>query len=187
MSDLRVSEHTRLSGTPDFHALADQGSMHVWMWDMGPPKPVLPARPKAPTEKEGTPAYDLAMIDFREAISEYESAMQTYKRARDEFKDFETRFGGPHEIMQFSCDALETLFGVPKQEGIPARPPRDAKRYCISSRTRGYANLKNRGLPIGVKPSHGQAAQELREAAGEAEFAAIRRADPVFGNQEARP
>lgn len=153
---------------------ADNQSMMVWLWDLGPDKPVAPIRPKAPTSKEGTPVYDLEMIDFREAISEYEAGLKSYKAAKAELKDFETRFGGPHEIQQYSVDANDTL----------ARAP---KRYCISSRTRGHAQLKNRGLPIGVKPGHGQAEQERREREGEAEFEAIRRADPVFGTQEARP
>lgn len=174
MTDLQISAHTKLSGGADFQAMADQSVMHVWLWDLGPAKPVAPVRPKAPTEKEGTPAYDLAMVDFREAIADYEAALKIHKLARDAYLDFERRFGGPHEIMQFSCDAQDTLV-------------RDPKRYCVSSRTRGSSSLKNRGLPIGVKPGPGQAEQERREREGESELAAIRRADPVFGTHEARP
>lgn len=153
---------------------ADNQTMMVWLWDLGPDKPVIPVKPAAPVTKEGTPAHDLAMIDFREAIADYEAGLKAYKAAKAELVDFEKRFGGPHEIQQYSCDAQDTL----------ARAP---KRYCISSRTRGHEKLKNRGLPIGRTPGHGQAEQERREREGEAEFEAIRRADPVFGTQEARP
>lgn len=151
---------------------ADNQSMYVWLWDLGPAKPVAPVRPKAPTSKEGSPEYDLDMVDFREAIAEYDAALKTHKVAKAEVADFEKRFGGPHEIMQYSCDAQDTL----------ARAP---TRYCISSRTRGHEKLKNRGLPIDVKPGHGQAEQERREQEGEADLVALKRSDPHF-TQEAR-
>ena len=152
---------------------ADNRAMMVWLWDLGPAKPVAPARPKAPTSKEGSPEHDLEMVEFREAIGEYELALKTYKAAKAELSDFEKRFGGPHEIPQYSVDAADTL-------------ARDPARYCISSRTRGYEKLKNRGLPTGVKPGHGQAEQERREQEGEADLVAARRSDPHFA-QETRP
>lgn len=152
---------------------ADNASMTVWLWDTGPVKPEPPKRPKPPKGTEGEPEYDLAMVEFREAMDDYGGALKAYKLAKQEYADFEKRYGGPYEIQQWSCDAQDTL-------------ARDPKRYCISSRTRGYEKLKNGGLPAGVKPGHGQAAQEERERQGLAEFEALRRSDPVFGNQEAR-
>lgn len=167
MSDLAFTRVTSNNAT-------DNALLMVWLWDLGPAKPVIPDRPKAPTEKEGTPAHDLAMVDFREAIADYELALAAYKKAKVEYADFIKRYGGAYEIQQWSCDASDALTRAPT-------------RYCISSRTRGHERDKNHGLPPGVKPGHGQAELERREREGTAELEAIRRADPVFGTHEARP
>jgi hypothetical protein len=171
MADLQLSEHTRLSGGRDFAALTDQASMYVWLWDLGPLKPVVPVKPKAPLTKDGTPDHDLAMIDFRQAIADYEADLVVYKKANEEYIRFQRVNGGPIELMRYSVDADDILM-------------RDPKRYCISSRTRGHSALKNRGLPPGVRSGHGQAAQELRERQGEADLQVLRRSDPIFGQIE---
>jgi len=153
---------------------SDNRLMHVFLWDLGPSKPAAPKRPKAPVGKEGDPEYDLAMIEFTEAKADYESELKAYKQAKLDYADFEKRYGGPYEIMQWSCDAQDTL-------------TRDPDRYCISSRTRGYEKLKNGGLPAGMKPGHGQAENLRRLAEGNADLAEARRRDPQFGELEARP
>jgi hypothetical protein len=151
----------------------DNASMMVWLWDLGPSKPVAPARPKPPKGQEGDPEYDLAMIEFREAMADYEVALKAHKQAKLDYADFETRYGGPYEFQQWSCDAADTL-------------ARDTKRYCISSRTRGYEKLPNKGLPKGMTPGHGQAENMRRAQEAAVDFEALKRSDPVFGNQEAR-
>ena len=143
----------------------------VVLWDKGPGKPVPPKRPEVPKGKEGDPEYDLAMVDFREGMEEYEAALKRYKQQKIEHADFVRNNGGPYEITMWSCDAADAL----------ARAP---ERYCISAKTRGYEKLKNRGLPIGMTPGHGQAAQEERERQGNIDLEALRRADPVFGQAE---
>lgn len=165
MSDL---EFTRIRSNNE----TDNQSMKVWLWDLGPEKPVPPVRPKPPVGKEDDPEHGLALIDFREAIEAYDAALRAYKTAKAEYEDFATRFGGPYEREFWSVDARVAL-------------ERDKDRWCISSRTRGYGHLKNGGLPKGVVPGHGQAEQERRMKEGEADLEVLRRKDPVFG-EEAR-
>lgn len=154
--------------------IEDNASMMVVLWDLGPEAPKPPVRPKAPVGKEGDPEYDLSLIEFREQIEGYEAALKAYRQAKIEYADFERRYGGPYEIVMWSCDAHDALERAPK-------------RYRISSKTRGHGRLKNNGLPIGVSPGHGQSEIERRAMEGDADLAALRRADPVFGEQGARP
>lgn len=160
---------------------ANNRSMQVWLWDCGPPKPVAPIRPKPPKGLEGEPDYDLGMIEFREAITEYEAALKAYRAARSEYQDFAERFGGPYEKLFWSCDANDALTNdaLAVKEGRQA-----ARRWFISSRTRGYENLKNSGLPTGMKPGHGHAENLRREMEANADLLELRRADPVFGATE---
>jgi hypothetical protein len=39
MPELRISEHTKLTGGDDFNAMADRAASVVWLWDCGPPEP----------------------------------------------------------------------------------------------------------------------------------------------------
>lgn len=151
----------------------DNRTLQVVLWDLGPSVPEPPTRPEVPTGKEGDPKFDLAMIEFRQQMEDYEAALKVFGSARKEYAAFQKQQGGPIERIFWSCDAQDAL-------------ARDPKRYCISSSTRGYEKLKNRGLPIGVKPGHGQAENERRAAEGAADLAAAQRADPVFGAVEAR-
>lgn len=160
------------------HLIDDQRLQMVVLWDLGPPKPEAPKRPKfvAPAStKEGDPEYDLAKIEFREIMEQYDADLRAYGRAKTEFADWNKRYGGPYEIFNmFSCDAEDAL-------------ARDPKRYCISARTRGHERRPNQGLPEGLKPGRGHFENLKRIEAGESDLAAARRADPVFGQQELRP
>jgi hypothetical protein len=185
MSELAISQHTKLAnGGADFAALANQGLSHVWLWDLGPPKPELPKRPEAPSGKENDPKYDLAMIDFREAIVDYEIALKAYRQAKIEYDDFAKRYGGPYEIRFWSADAQDALANDAR---AVKEKRQSAPRYAVSSRTRGHEKLKNGGLPATMKPGHGHAENLRRMAEGEADLAEAKRRDPVFGEQEMRP
>lgn len=151
----------------------DNASMMVVLWDLGPSKPEAPKRPKAPKGNEGEPEYDLALVDFRMEMEDYETALRKHKADKIAYAKFEKDYGGAYEITMWSVDAHDAL-------------ERDPKRYCISSKTRGHGRLKNGGLPIGVKPGHGQSEVERRAREGDADLEVLRRADPVFGTQEAR-
>jgi hypothetical protein len=156
----------------------------VVVWDTGPSKPAMPVRPKRPKGEEGDPEFDLAMIDYREAIEEYERGLKAYKQAKAEYDDFQTRYGGPYELTWWSVDAQKNL-------GHDREAVKDGRqatlRYYISSKTRGYERTPNLGLPKGMRPGPGQATQEERARAGAADLDAQKRADPVFGTQELRP
>jgi len=146
---------------------------YVILWDIGPTKPVPPKRPDTPKGKEGDPEHDLAVIEFKESLEDYGEALKAYKQAKIEYAKWQKDQGGAIELRMFSCDAADAL-------------QRDPARYHISSSTRGYERLKNHGLPAGHKPGRGQEENIRRAQEGEAEFAAARARDPVFGNPELR-
>jgi hypothetical protein len=162
-----------MASDANHHMVADQGDMMVYLWDLGPKEPKAPKRPDVPQGKEGNPEYDLAVIEFKEKLEGYEQALKEFRRAKDDHAAFRKTYGGPYEIRMWSCDAADAL-------------ARDEHRYRISSRTRGYEKLKNRGLPEGLTPGHGHEENLRREQEGDAELLAARRRDPVFGTQEMR-
>lgn len=174
MSDFEVSPFTKLSGGSDFQAMANQASMFVILWDIGPQKPSAPVKPPLPKGKEGEPEYDIAMIEFKEGLDAYAEARKAYLVALSEHSRWQKDQGGAIERQFYSCDAFDAL-------------SRDPERYYISASTRGHERLKNHGLPAGYKPGRGHAENVRRAEEGEAEFAALKRADPVFGTPELRP
>lgn len=147
---------------------------YVMLWDIGPLKPSAPAKPILPKGKEGDPEYDVAMVEFREELETYQLAYKAFIQAKIDFAKWQKDQGGAIELRMFSCDAHDAL-------------ARDPERYHISASTRGHEKLKNHGLPAGYKPGRGQEENQRRAREGEAEFAAARAADPVFGNPELRP
>jgi hypothetical protein len=161
----------------------------VILWDIGPSKPVAPKRPNVPKGKEGDPEFDLAKVEFAEALEDYQEALKAWKKAKTEYADWHKQNGGPIELVFWSCDAADAL--ARDAANAPAVVGDDGEetkhlRYFISARTRGYGNLPNRGLPQGKRPGHGQSELERRMREGDADLMAARRADPVFGNQETR-
>lgn len=154
--------------------------MQVWLWDCGPTEPDLPEPPDAPTGKEGDPKFDLARLQFKRQLKRYEDSLLAYERNMAEFKDWQTRYGGPIELQFWSCDARDALNNDARAVKEGRQP---AIRYHLSSRTRGHEKLKNFGLPAGLKPGHGHQAAMERQIAGEKEFLAALKADPVFGQE----
>ncbi len=146
---------------------------YVILWDIGPLKPSAPAKPVAPKGKEGEPEYDIAMVEFKESLEAYAEARKAYLAGLKEHAIWQKDQGGAIERQMFSCDANDALERAPE-------------RYFISSSTRGYSQLKNQGLPAGYRPGRGHDANLERARQGEAEFAAARAKDPVFGNPELR-
>jgi hypothetical protein len=104
--------------------------------------------------------------------------LKRYKRDKDDFARWQTTNGGPVELTRWSCDARDAIQHDTRavQEGRQSK-----RRYFISSRTRGYQHLENRGLPPGVEPGHGHEANLDRQAADDQALAMARAQDPVFG------
>jgi len=50
----------------------------VVLWDIGSLKPAPPAKPALPKGKEGDAEYDVAMVEFREALDEYQIAYKAF-------------------------------------------------------------------------------------------------------------
>lgn len=142
---------------------------YVMLWDIGPLKPVQPARPKVPVGKDGDPEFELAKIEFVEVLEKYQADLKAYGKAKIEHAEWQDKQGGALEIRMFSCDANDAL-------------SRDPDRYFISASTYGHESLKNHGLPAGYRPGKGHADNLRRAAEGDAEFALIRARDPVFGH-----
>jgi hypothetical protein len=186
MAELQVNDGVKLTGLPEGWANA-QALQQVILWDIGPEKPKYPQRLVAPKGKEGDPEFDLAVVEFKDQLEEYQAALKTYRQAKKEFEDWAKRHGGPIEIPFWSCDAQDALANDARAvaEGRQTRV-----RFYLSARTRGYSKLPNRGLPEidgkPLRPGHGQAELERRQREGDADMAAALRADPVFGNPELR-
>ncbi|MGD1017298.1 MAG: hypothetical protein ABR863_12800 [Roseiarcus sp.] len=181
---IQLNEFIKLSNLgPDAVAMADRERSMVYVWDCGPTAPSAPRRPVAPKGKEGDPEFDLAMVDFRQALVDYEADLKTYGARKEEFAHWQRQNGGPIELKMWSVDARDAFArdGKAVDEG---RQP--AKRYFISSRTRGHESLPNQGLPGNLKPGKGHLENLRREREGDADLDAARRADPIFGAMERR-
>lgn len=176
MAEIQTGEFSKYrSNLIDAHA-----AMKVWLWDMGPEKPVAPKRPAVPKGREGDPEYDLALLEFKEQLEQYEDGLRRYRAAKVEYAEFERNMGGPVEMLMWSTDAGDAL----RADHRAVEQRRQTKpRWCISARTRGYEKLPNGGLPEGLKPGHGQQANIERQIAGDKEFLAAMKADPVFGQE----
>lgn len=145
----------------------------VRLWDIGPTRPVAPAKPKLPHGKDGDPEYELARLEFREALEDYADALRRYGQEKKDYAKFQRDWGGPYELVMHSVDARDALInhGEKNKNGLPPR-------YYVKDR-----RLANDGLPEGAKPGHGHHAMLARRAAGEAEFEEQRRKDPQFGDR----
>jgi hypothetical protein len=176
MAEVVTGEFSKFrSNLLDAHA-----DMKVWLWDCGPTEPDMPDAPEMPSGKDG-PAMDLARLQYKRKLAAYEQALLKFERDQIEFADWTKRYGGPIEVMQWSCDARDTLQNDARavKEGRQSAP-----RWHLSARTRGHEKLKNFGLPPGMKPGHGHQAAIERQIAGEAEFVKAMEADPVFGQEK---
>lgn len=155
----------------------------VVLWDIGPEQPIEPKKPLAPKPRDGDPQYEADKVQFGRELKKYKKAMDDFEKAEVEYEDWAVRFGGAIEWIGDSITAKENM----ERDLRAVRERRQTRpRWYVSSRTRGHSHLKNRGLPEGVKPGHGQAEQERRAAEGESDLIAARKSDPVFGQQELR-
>lgn len=149
--------------------VADQHSMMVRLWDLGPNEGDIPTRPETPKGKEGSPEYDLAMIDFRGDLANYETALKAYGQAKKDFAAWQDTYGGPYEFEMYSVDAREALAIAPD-------------RYLVSD-----DRLPNHGLPKGRKPGRWHAEEKQRQEELRRFTAQQVARDPVFGTQGAHP
>jgi hypothetical protein len=118
-----------------------------------------------------------------QAIGDYEIGLKAYRGLKNEYAEWDKKYGGPYEFIQWSVDARDT-FAADKKAVEESR--QDKLRYYLSSRTRGYSGLKNAGLPDNSRPGRTHAENLKRELESNADLAAAQRRDPVFGDQELR-
>lgn len=148
-------------GMVDDDTRSDLNSMIVKIWDLGPKAPTIPVKPDLPTAKEGTPQYDLAMIDFRGELSQYETGLKAYAQEKKDFDEWHRVYAGPYQIEMYSVNA---------REAIQIEPG----RYVAE-------------LPKGRKPGKWHADQQQARVEAKRTFAQTIARDPIFGNQGAQP
>lgn len=144
---------------PSVEINTDKQSLLVCIWDLGPHAPVIPAKPSLPEGKEGSPAYDLALIDFNAELAAYKNALAAYGQAVKDFTEWHKVYAGPYEFETHSVNAREALAN-------------DPERYVAE-------------LPKGRKPGKWHAEEQQRRKDLQRNFAQIVARDPVFGNQGA--
>lgn len=143
----------------------EQQSLRRRVWDTGPQKPTPPQKPIAPHGKSGDPEYELAKIDFQETLEEYQTSIKEYGRLKQEYADWQKRYGGPYELVMWSMDVRDALRN-------------DPKRYFES-----HPSLPNHGLPETMAPGPAHAENIARARAGLDELDRQRERDPQFGRQ----
>lgn len=161
--------------------MANRETSMVYLWDVGPPEPSPPKRPKVPKGTEGEPEYDLALSDFRRDMLDYDSAIIRYGQQKKEYAEFMKQMGGPFEVKMWSVDARDALA---RDQLAVEEGGQEKKRWFMSSRTRGYEKLPNAGLPGGMKPGKGHEENLRREREGDSDLEAVRKKDPIFGQLE---
>lgn len=143
----------------------DAGSMLVKMWDVGPTKPQAPEKPAMPEGKEGTPAYELAMIEIEGQLAKYRSDLQAYGKQLRDFEQWHKTYEGPYEIIDHSVNVREAM-------------QNDPERYFVSD-----DRLPNHGLPKGRRPGKWHEHQkQVRAEESRARARELAR-DPVFGQE----
>ena len=181
---VQLNEFIKLNNLgPDAVAMLDRERSMVYLWDCGPPPPKPPMRPKAPKGVDGDPEFDLMKIEFEVLRDQYKEDLLSFGRRKAEFKDFETRYGGPFEVKMWSVDARDALA---RDAEAVASGKQDKQRWYLSARTRGYETLPNGGLPGNMKPGHGHLENLRREREGDSDMAALKASDPIFGALEAQ-
>lgn len=149
--------------------VSDRHTLMVKVWDTGPVAPEPPEKPALPTGKEGSPEHDLALIEFKAGLANYETALIAFGKSKKDFAEWHKTYQGAYEIEMFSVNAREALQIEPT-------------RYFVSD-----DRLPNHGLPKGRKPGKWHADQLERQEEAQRSFARTMARDPVFGNQGATP
>jgi hypothetical protein len=176
----KVGPGVRISG--DDAILDARNIQSVWLWDIGPEQPTPPEQPRPPARKDT--AED---VNYKLAAEAYETARRQYDVDLTSFHQWNRHYGGPYMERMWSHNADTALKADLAHvegkwpNGELCEITQTRRRWYIASRTRGYRNLPNQGLPEGFSPGRWHQQMLVREAAGEADYAAARRADPVFG------
>lgn len=155
MSTYRVSAEGAIADDSQ----SDVNLLLVKIWDLGPTAPVAPGKPELPQGKEGTPAYDLALIDFNAELAKYQEALTAFGKAKKDFAAWQKTYDGPYQMETYSVNA---------REAIQIEPG----RYVAE-------------LPKGRKPGKFHTDEIERQKNSRRTFAQTLARDPVFGSQQA--
>lgn len=139
---------------------SDINSMLVRIWDLGPHLAEMPVKPDLPKGKEGSPEYELALIDFEGELATYKVKLATFGRMKKEHAEWHSTYHGPYEFETHSVNAREAIQNEPD-------------RYVAE-------------LPKGRKAGKWHTEEKQRQADARRTFAQTVARDPVFGNQGAQ-
>ena len=109
--EIRIADNAKLrTDRPEAAAMFNAAEIsRVWLWDIGPSKPKPPTRPEAPKVAEGTPAGDIAKLEFAEVLEQYQADLKRYRTLKAEFDDWNAKNTGPYIIPFWSCDAQDAI------------------------------------------------------------------------------
>lgn len=174
-SEFKVAPGIRIGG--DGGILDAREIQKVWLWDIGPEEPRPPVKPDAPKSKD-----PIALKEAEFEAETWAAQKRQYDADLAAFVEWNRSRGGPYMEPMWSRNAQDALANDARAVDEKRQTRR---RWYLSSRTRGYRHLPNEGLPEGMRPGRWHHEMIKRELAGEAEYIAARKADPVFGMEMA--
>jgi hypothetical protein len=79
--------------------------LKIGVWDIGPEKPVKPAKPVvSKAVRPGSVEYDLEQIELRSAVENYEKQLTAYLAQVKDFEQWHACHSGPVILEQWSAD-----------------------------------------------------------------------------------
>jgi hypothetical protein len=150
-------------------------SLKVAIWDVGPEKPVRPAKPVVSKEaRPGTVEYDIEQIELRSTVENYEKLLASYLAQLKDYEQWHQAHSGPVTFVQWSCDWVDTQR---HDSRAVAEGRQRARRYH-----RFDPRAPRQGLPVGAEPGASHREQVIRREEAEQAAEAARRNDPFFGD-----
>jgi hypothetical protein len=126
----------------------------VWIWFLGPPRPIAPTPPVEP-KKTGKAADDaLAEVLFEDAVGDYKKQLREYGDHKKEYDKWREMYGGPRKEYHWDIDVQHAL-------QFPDQWVMD--------------------LPSGMKPGKAQLAAEQQAAEEKIALQELYDRDPQFG------
>ena len=170
MTDVITGEYSRWrSNLVDAHRL-----LKVAVWDTGPERPVKPAKPVPPKAPHGSIEADIAAIELKEAIANYDAQLAHYIAQLKDHDAWHARHSGPVILEMWSCDWKDA-----------ARHDTTATAEGRQHRRRYYRydpRAQHQGLPVGTAPGRSHAEQIERRAAADQALEVAQASDPEFGS-----
>lgn len=172
MVDVVISQHARYRNS----LLDTFASLRVGVWDIGPERPIKPAKPvMSKTARPGSVEYDIEQIELRSAVENYEKQLTHYLAQLKDHDSWHRRHSGPVVSEMWSVDWRDAQR---HDTAATAEGRQRARRYY-----RYDPKAPRLGLPVGVEPGRSHAEQIERHAADVQALEVVKADDPQFGSQ----